>query len=121
MKINSINNNRINNRPTFKGYSSDPGLYAFRAQLNAARETERFLNSVRRANSLDASSTNFIVAFANKLSYAGEILGLKNMKDAGEIMKTPEHQMLVRKVDKSVEAMLNATGFKSDKALDLVA
>ncbi len=121
MKINSINNNRINNRPTFKGYSSDPGFYAFRAQLNAARETEKFLNSVRKANSLDASSTNFIVAFANKLTYAGEILGLRNMKQAGDIMKTPEHQMLVKKVDRSVDAMLNATGFREEKALDLVA
>lgn len=121
MKINSINNNRINNRPTFKGYSSDPGFYAFRAQLNAARETEKFLNSVKKANSLDASSTNFIVAFANKLSYAGEILGLKNMKQAGEIMKTPEHRVLVNKIDQSVETMLNATGYQTEKALEVVA
>ena len=118
MKINSINNNRINNRPTFKGYSSDPGLHAFRAQLNSAREAEKFIYSVRKANKLDASSTNFITAFANKLTYAGEILGLKNMKQAGDIMRTPEHKILVNKVDRGVDAMLNATGYK---ALDLVA
>ena len=121
MKINSINNNRINNRPTFKGYSSDPGFYAFRAQLNSAREAEKFLSSVRKANRLDASSTNFITAFVNKLTYAGEILGLRNLKQAGEIMKTQEHKILVNKVDKSIEDMLNATGFGPEKALDIVA
>ena len=120
MKINSINNNRINNRPTFKGYTSDPGLYAFRAQLNAAKEAEIFINSVQKANRLDASSTNFITAFVNKLTYAGEILGFRGLKQAGEIMKTSEHKALVNQVDKSVDAMLKATGF-SEKALDLVA
>ncbi len=121
MKVNSINNNRINNRPSFKGYSSDPGIYAFRAQVNSAREAELFLNSIIKANRQDASSTNFITAFVNKLTYAGEILGLKSMKQAGEIMKTPQHKVLVRQVDQSVDAMLNATGFKPEKALNVVA
>ena len=96
-------------------------MHAFRAQLNSAREAEKFIYSVRKANKLDASSTNFITAFVNKLTYAGEILGLKSMKQAGEIMKTPQHKVLVRQVDQSVDAMLNATGFKPEKALNVVA
>lgn len=121
MKINSINYNQINKRPSFKGYTSEPGVYAFRSQFVSAKEAEKFLNSVRAANRQDAASTNFITAFINKLTLAGEMLGLRNLKQAGEIMKTPEHRALVLKVDRGVDAMLTATGYNSSKALDLVA
>ena len=122
MKINSINNNQINNkRISFKGYTSEPGMYAFRSQFASAQDAEKFLKAVRAANRQDAASTNFITAFVNKITLAGEMLGFGNLKKAGEIMKTPEHRELVKKVDRSVDAMLHATGYEPSKALNLVA
>jgi len=120
MKINAITNNRINNKRTFRGYS-DPGVYAFSSQFGSAIEAEKFVNAVRAAKRQDAVSTNFITAFINKLSLAGELLGLRNLKEAAEIMKTPEHKALVARVDRGVDSMLDAAGYGEAKAIDLVA
>ena len=124
MKVNSINYNQINNnkkRVSFKGYTSEPGMYAFRSQFTSAQQAEKFVNAVRAANRQDAASSNFITAFANKIALAGEMLGFNNLKKAGEIMKTPQHRELVRNVDRSEDAMLHATGYQPSKALNLVA
>ena len=119
MKVNAIANNRINNKRTFKGYS-DPGVYALSSQFGSAKDAERFLKSVRAAKRQDAVSTNFITAFINKLTLAGEILGFRNLSEAAEVMQTPEHKAIVAKIDKGVDAMLEATGYGSSKAINLV-
>lgn len=120
MKVNSITNNKINIKKTFRGYS-DPGRYAFSSQFGSAVEAERFLASVRAAKRQDAVSTNFITAFVNKLALTGEILGLRNFKESAEIMRTPEHKALVAYVDRSVESMLDVAGSKNSKGINLLA
>ncbi len=120
MKINSISNNLIKNRPSFKGYSN-PGFHAVRAQIISAEDAERFVNAMKAANRQDATSTNFMAAFVNKVKLAGEILGLKNLNQAAEIMTTAEHKALVKQVDKGVDAMLDATGYGIGKSLNIAA
>lgn len=120
MKVNAITNNKINNKKTFRGYS-DPGVYAFRTQFGSAREAEMFVRTVKAAKRQDAVSSNFITAFIGKLTLAGELLGLRNLTEAAEIMKTPEHKELVKRLDRGVDAMLEATGYANPKAINLVA
>ena len=110
MKITAVNNNFIK-RQTFKGYDSAPGDYAVRAQMISAQDADRFVKSMKEADRTDATTTNFMKAFVNKLVLAGEILGFGNLKQAGEIMKTPEHKKIVKTIDKGVEDMLEATGY----------
>ena len=110
MKVTAINNNLIK-RQTFKGYNSTPGDYAVRSQIISAQDADRFVKSMKEANRQDATATNIMTAVVNKLVLAGEILGFGNLKQAGEVMKTPEHKSIVKTVDKGVEDMLEATGY----------
>ena len=86
MKVNSINNNQINTkRQTFKGYSN-PGFYALRSQIVSAEDADKFVKAMKQATKQDATATNFMSAFVNKVIIAGEILGFKNLQQAGKVM-----------------------------------
>ncbi len=120
MKVNSINNNQINTkRQTFKGYSN-PGFYALRSQIVSAEDADKFVKAMKQATKQDATATNFMSAFVNKVIIAGEILGFKNLQQAGKVMSTPQHKALVKEIDKGVDALLEATGYASAQSLDKI-
>ena len=121
MRVQYINNNLTAGRQTFRGVTSTPGNYALRSQILSAEDADRFVSAMKAAGRQDATSSNFMSAFANKLVLAGEILGFGTLKHAGEVMKTPEHKELVKVVDKGVSDMLRATGYDSGKPLNIAA
>ena len=107
MKINAINQNLIS-RQTFKGYGSAPDAEAAKIPSANAQSADVFVKSMKDTkNARTKTNTGFMSDFIGKIKR----LGLYNLREAGILMETPEHQRLVKEVDKKVEDMLEATGY----------